>query len=597
MNISVRAGRTYAVTTSAGCTVSTEDGQLLLTCEAGTQGVFVAPCAVVVVSDDAALVTESFKGASVGAASGGGVTEEEAQALIDDALTTETIDTNATQEGSDNGLFGWWQLGAAFVQSGTVSQIQVACRDTASSSMLTVPVYLAVWQLIDGSYQWVGTSTNGVTQEAGTTGVWEFDDIQLQSVITRFYVVTDPANHNEKRQSGFGARVSATDDADTYISGGSNLAFVPEAVFSYVTYKAKYAAADDLTALAETVTAHTSNYANPHKTTYPYTVYYSSGASFSTKFGSWKGFTLNAYDTNASYVMWQEEASNTQYSRQYTSETGDYNCLLVGNQNAALYGAWNGTAVGFYLKQGVPSVEGAPLTVQDATADTHAASLGQVKKTVLNGAYFLETTDITELPDTWDFSTAVSMVSAFQYCVLLTTFPDSFTLPACLTGSYAFGGCSALTGFPDGFRLDSLQNGYYMFQTCLKLTALPDGLTLPELMNASNMFYGCTSLTTIPAGGNYPKLSTGGNMFYNCKSLTGLPDTLDFPSLNSGKGMFAGCPSLTTDDVNKIFAALPDRSEEAAAGSSYTITVPNTDAANAADATVATGKGWTVAYA
>lgn len=66
MIINTTAGKTYAVTPQTDCTVSTPDGVLIASCPAGEQTLFVAPSADVEVSDDAALVTESFKGAPAG---------------------------------------------------------------------------------------------------------------------------------------------------------------------------------------------------------------------------------------------------------------------------------------------------------------------------------------------------------------------------------------------------------------------------------------------------------------------------------------------------------------------------------------------------
>lgn len=66
MIINTTAGKTYAVTPQTDCTVSTTEGVLIASCAAGEQTLFVAPGAEVEVSDDSALVTESFKGAPAG---------------------------------------------------------------------------------------------------------------------------------------------------------------------------------------------------------------------------------------------------------------------------------------------------------------------------------------------------------------------------------------------------------------------------------------------------------------------------------------------------------------------------------------------------
>lgn len=66
MTIQTTIGKTYAVTSAAECTVTTPEGILIATCPAGEQTLFVAPTTEIEISDDAALVTESFKGAPAG---------------------------------------------------------------------------------------------------------------------------------------------------------------------------------------------------------------------------------------------------------------------------------------------------------------------------------------------------------------------------------------------------------------------------------------------------------------------------------------------------------------------------------------------------
>jgi hypothetical protein len=66
MTIQTTIGKTYAVTSAAECTVTTPEGILIATCPAGEQTLFVAPTMEIEISDDAALITESFKGAPAG---------------------------------------------------------------------------------------------------------------------------------------------------------------------------------------------------------------------------------------------------------------------------------------------------------------------------------------------------------------------------------------------------------------------------------------------------------------------------------------------------------------------------------------------------
>lgn len=72
MIISTTPGKSYAVTTAVDCTVTTPEGVLIANCSAGGQSIIVAPTAEIVVSDDSAIVTESFKGAPAGLSAAGG---------------------------------------------------------------------------------------------------------------------------------------------------------------------------------------------------------------------------------------------------------------------------------------------------------------------------------------------------------------------------------------------------------------------------------------------------------------------------------------------------------------------------------------------
>lgn len=70
-------GKMYAVTSAAGCTVTTPDGLPICTVEAGTQGYFTAPTSTVEVDDDAALLTATFNRAALALRLlGGGVKSE-----------------------------------------------------------------------------------------------------------------------------------------------------------------------------------------------------------------------------------------------------------------------------------------------------------------------------------------------------------------------------------------------------------------------------------------------------------------------------------------------------------------------------------------
>lgn len=89
MKVTVIPGVTYVVSPAKECTVTASPrGILIATCPAGEQTYFVAPCAEVEVSDDAALVTESFKGAAPGSSARSGIRPGDDAALK--SLTAES---------------------------------------------------------------------------------------------------------------------------------------------------------------------------------------------------------------------------------------------------------------------------------------------------------------------------------------------------------------------------------------------------------------------------------------------------------------------------------------------------------------------------
>ncbi len=71
-NVHTVIGRSYVVTTSVPCTISTPGGVMITTCEPGEQTSFVSPTKGIVVSDDEARVIESSRNTAAAAAAAGG---------------------------------------------------------------------------------------------------------------------------------------------------------------------------------------------------------------------------------------------------------------------------------------------------------------------------------------------------------------------------------------------------------------------------------------------------------------------------------------------------------------------------------------------
>lgn len=167
MTINTTAGKTYAVTPATDCTVTTPAGTLIATCPAGEQTLFVAPATEIEVSDDTALVTESFKGASAGSAAGGGV---------------RTLYEHVTQTPAEGNLSNVNTYGFAIVttQSGRLDSIALAPR-TSGGVADHWPMYLKIWVADGDRWNVLGTSLNAVAQTAETPSVWRFAGINLEA--------------------------------------------------------------------------------------------------------------------------------------------------------------------------------------------------------------------------------------------------------------------------------------------------------------------------------------------------------------------------------------------------------------------------------
>lgn len=247
MTIQTTIGKTYAVTSAAECTVTTPEGILIATCPAGEQTLFVAPTTEIEISDDAALVTESFKGAPAGSAAAGGLNNRQVAAvsdIVENHLNDTITEPHTTATGTDNANFKWCQFAPTRVLPGTVVAVSMPCRTTASTQMTANPVYLSVFQLnAGGEYEHVATSENAVVQAIGQTSRWTFRKLQLTGRTTRLCPVPDTATKwtDKLVLGGRVTPVSGEDSKITPISGSG--AYVAEAVLEYAHQEPKYATA------------------------------------------------------------------------------------------------------------------------------------------------------------------------------------------------------------------------------------------------------------------------------------------------------------------------------------------------------------------
>lgn len=139
---------------------------IIAACPAGVQTLFVASGATALVSEDSAVVTESFSGASAGSSAGGGV---------------QTLYTTTTHTPPDGILDNYDAYGWAMVvpRSGRLDTMTVQPRSSGTIKDV-FPIYLKIWILQGNQWILLGTSTNAVTQTMGTPFVWRFHGIQLE---------------------------------------------------------------------------------------------------------------------------------------------------------------------------------------------------------------------------------------------------------------------------------------------------------------------------------------------------------------------------------------------------------------------------------
>lgn len=76
MTINTTIGKTYAITTATECTITTTDGITIATCKANKQTYIIAPCLQLIITNDNALVTETFNHATVGLSANSGETAD-----------------------------------------------------------------------------------------------------------------------------------------------------------------------------------------------------------------------------------------------------------------------------------------------------------------------------------------------------------------------------------------------------------------------------------------------------------------------------------------------------------------------------------------
>lgn len=204
------------MTTTADCTVTTPEGVLIATCPGGVQTLFVAPTIEMLVSEDGAVVTASFSGASVGSAAGGGVSEKKIGEMIASSEgNVNVLYDSVTQSPPEGNLDNYNAYGWAMVvtQSGRLDTVVLQPR-SQGTVLDTFPVYLNIFALEGNAWKLLGCSENGVEQSLDTPSVWAFSGVELVAG-QKLHVEGSRRKGSEARDARLSARVVANTLADT----------------------------------------------------------------------------------------------------------------------------------------------------------------------------------------------------------------------------------------------------------------------------------------------------------------------------------------------------------------------------------------------
>lgn len=167
MTINTTIGKTYAVTSATECTITTPDGTLIATCQPGIQTCIIAPTTQIEISDPAALVTETFKGASAGSSAAGGVTP----------LRQTLHSTAAPRDNACPGIYLTAQ------HTGTIKTLSIlSMKEKVHTGM---PIWVKAYRILeDGSKIFICISSNKCQPDntlrlQGGTYSWHFPPIPV----------------------------------------------------------------------------------------------------------------------------------------------------------------------------------------------------------------------------------------------------------------------------------------------------------------------------------------------------------------------------------------------------------------------------------
>lgn len=224
MTITTTIGKTYAITPTVDCIISTPDGATIATCPAGQQTTIVAPTVQIQISDDNALVTETFKGASAGSSAAGGASI--GQADLTDTPEQTTLDNSEC-------------YGIAIVASIAGKLKSVTLQARVNRTVSGTPVYLKIWK--GSTKQLLATSTTKAAQVLDQPTTWTFPPIDIETGDQLFITAHAEAEKElstYKTGEPLSLRVTANSKPGTGLLGeGGNISTTNWINLYTVTYK------------------------------------------------------------------------------------------------------------------------------------------------------------------------------------------------------------------------------------------------------------------------------------------------------------------------------------------------------------------------
>ncbi|MFI3244033.1 MAG: hypothetical protein R3Y56_07270 [Akkermansia sp.] len=151
---------------------------------------------------------------------------------LEEAFYSNEELTQFSGESESNATFTTMMLDARYIPAGKLQSIDMLCRTGTSTGFAPAPAYLHIWQEnAEGEFVKIGTSSNMITQVAGTVQAWEFDSLEIQSANTKIMASANVYDGWENFIN-LGAQSFERADDDSisslYHSAGTTMNYIPE---------------------------------------------------------------------------------------------------------------------------------------------------------------------------------------------------------------------------------------------------------------------------------------------------------------------------------------------------------------------------------